>query len=66
MTVNIDSVLAGLAKDAFWLGRGEYRTFSAWVEEALRRQIAATKAEHGVEDLPPRPGGSLPTGRPLS
>lgn len=66
MTVNVSSELIGEAKDAFWLARGEYQTFSGWVAEAIRRHIDATKTAHGVEELPARPGGSLPTGRPLS
>jgi len=66
MTINISKDIADQAKDAFWLARGEYRTFSAWVEDALRRHIDATKAAHGLDDLPRRPGGgSLPPGRPL-
>lgn len=66
MTVNISRDLINEAKDAFWLAHGEYRTFSAWVEHALRRHIHATKAAHGVDQLPRRPGsGSLPPGRPL-
>lgn len=66
MTVNISRDLIDEAKDAFWLAHGEYRTFSAWVEHALRRHIDATKAAHGVKQLPRRPGsGSLPSGRPL-
>lgn len=65
MTVNINRDLAEQAKDAFWLARGEYRTFSAWIEDALRHHIEATKHVHGVDDVPARPGGSLPTGRPL-
>lgn len=65
MTVNINRELAEQAKDAFWLARGEYRTFSAWIEDALRHHIEATKHVHGVDDVPARPGGSLPTGRPL-
>jgi hypothetical protein len=43
LTVNIDRQLIDQAKDAFWLARGEYRTFSGWVEAALRRHIDATK-----------------------
>lgn len=66
LTVNVPRDLVGQAKDAYWLARGEYRTFSAWVEAALVEQIERTKATHGVENIPPRPGGSLPTGRPLS
>lgn len=65
MTVNISRDLAEQAKDAFWLARGEYRTFSAWIEDALRHHIDATKHAHGADDIPARPGGSLPTGRPL-
>lgn len=65
MTVNISRDLAEQAKDTFWLARGDYRTFSAWIEDALRRHIEATKHAHGVNDVPARPGGSLPTGRPL-
>ena len=67
MTVNVSRDLIDQAKDAFWLARGEYRTFSAWVEDALRRQIDATKAAHDVDTMPRRPGGgALPPGRPLS
>jgi hypothetical protein len=66
MTVNISRDVADRAKDAFWLARGQYRTFSAWVEDALLRHIEATKAAHGLDELPRRPGGgSLPPGRPL-
>ena len=66
MTVNISRDLIDEAKDAFWLAHGEHRTFSAWVEHALRRHIDATKTAHGVDQLPRRPGsGSLPPGRPL-
>lgn len=66
MTVNIDSALQEAAKNAFWLDHADYRTFSAWVEDALRAKIAATKTARGVDEVPPRPGGPLPTGRPLS
>ncbi|MDT5044936.1 MAG: hypothetical protein QOG75_789 [Mycobacterium sp.] len=67
MTVNVSRDLIDQAKDAFWLARGEYRTFSAWVEDALRRHIDATKAAHDVDTMPRRPGGgALPPGRPLS
>jgi hypothetical protein len=67
MTVNVSRDLVDQAKDAFWLARGEYRTFSAWVEDALRRHIDATKAAHDVDTLPRRPGGgALPPGRPLA
>lgn len=67
MTVNVSRDLIDQAKDAFWLARGEYRTFSAWVEDALRRHIDATKAAHDVDTLPRRPGGgALPPGRPLA
>jgi Arc/MetJ-type ribon-helix-helix transcriptional regulator len=66
MTVNLDNQLQEDAKDAFWLARGQYRTFSAFVEEALRRHIRDTMDAHSVDQLPRRPGGSLPTGRPLS
>ena len=67
MTVNVSRDLIDQAKDAFWLARGEYRTFSAWVEDALRRHIDATKAAHDVDTLPRRPGGgALPPGRPLT
>jgi hypothetical protein len=66
MTVNVSRDLIGQAKDAFWLARGEYRTFSAWIEDALRRHIDATKTAHGVDNLPRRPGGgALPSGRPI-
>lgn len=67
MTVNVSRDLIDQSKDAFWLARGEYRTFSAWVEDALRRHIDATKAAHDVDTLPPRPGGgALPSGRPIA
>lgn len=66
MTVTVSADLAEQAKDAFWMARAEYRTFSAWVEDALRRHIDATRHAHDVDALPPRPGGPLPTGRPLS
>lgn len=68
MTINIDAELQEAAKDAFWLDHGGYRTFSSWVEDALRAKIEAAKAAHGVTEIPPRPGGGgpLPTGRPLS
>lgn len=67
MTVNASRALIDQAKDAFWLARGEYRTFSAWIEDALRRHIDATKTAYGVDTLPPRPGGgALPPGRPLT
>jgi len=57
-TVNVSRDLADQVKDAFWLARGEYRTFSAWVEDALRRRhIDATKAAHDVDTVPRRPGG---------
>jgi hypothetical protein len=66
MTVNISSEVVDRAKDAFWLARGEYRTFSSWVEDALRRHIDATRVAHDLDELPHRPGGgSLPPGRPL-
>ena len=66
MTVNISPDLINQAKDAYWLAHSEYRTFSSWVEDALRRHIDATKTAHGVDHLPPRPGGwALPPGRPL-
>lgn len=66
MTVNLDRLLIDQAKDAFWLARSDYRTFSAWVEDALRRHIDTTKHTHDVDELPRRPGGSLPTGRPIT
>jgi len=56
-TVNVSRDLADQVKDAFWLARGEYRTFSAWVEDALRLYIDATKAAHDVDTVPRRPGG---------
>ncbi len=65
MTVNVSSDLVDQAKDAFWVARGEYRSFAAWIEEALRRQIEATQAAHSLDELPPRPRGELPTGRPV-
>lgn len=66
VTVNVSADLAEQAKDAYWIARGEYRTFSAWVEAAMRRHIDATRRAHDVDEIPARPGGSLPTGRPLS
>ena len=35
-------------------------------QTALRAKLEVTKAAHGVDEIPPRPGGPLPTGRPLS
>jgi hypothetical protein len=64
VTYNIDAATADAVRDAFWLAHGEYRSLSDWVEDALRRHIEATKAAHGVTELPRRPG-PLPTGRPL-
>ena len=55
----------GTAKDAFWLARDDYRTFSAWVEDALRRHVDHTKHVRSVEQIPVRPSGPLPTGRPV-
>ena len=65
MTVNVTSDLVDQAKDAFWVARGEYRSFAAWIEEALRRQIEATRVAHSLDELPPRPRAELPTGRPV-
>ena len=58
--------LVDQAKDAFWAARDDYRTFSHWVEAALSAHIEATKRAHGLQELPPRPSGSLPTGRPIT
>ncbi|MCW2899052.1 MAG: hypothetical protein JWO67_1317 [Streptosporangiaceae bacterium] len=66
MTINIPGELVDQAKDAFWLDHRDYRSFSAWVSEALRQQIAQTMARHGVDSLPARPTTDLPAGRPLS
>ncbi len=66
MTINVSSALVDQAKDAFWVARGEYRSFSAWVEDALRRHIDTTRAAHDLDELPPRPHVELPTGRPIS
>lgn len=66
MTINVSGELIEQAKDAFWLARSDYRTFSGWVEDAMRRHIEATKAARGLDALPRRPSGPLPTGRPLS
>ncbi|WP_139317257.1 MULTISPECIES: hypothetical protein [unclassified Pseudonocardia] len=65
MTVNLRRELIDEAKNAYWLARGDYVTFAAWVDEALRRQIDTMKTAHGVDEIPPRPG-ALPPGRPLS
>jgi hypothetical protein len=65
MTINVPTDLVDAAKNAFWADRGEYRTFSAWVAEALERQIADTMHRHGLSRLPARPGEGLPPGRPL-
>jgi hypothetical protein len=66
MTINIPADLVNQAKDAFWLDHRDYRSFSAWVSEALRRQIEQAMARHGVDSLPARPVTDLPPGRPLS
>lgn len=65
MTINVPPDLVDAAKNAFWADRGGYRTFSAWVAEALERQIADTMTRHGLRQLPQRPGEDLPPGRPL-
>lgn len=65
LTVNLSADAIGAAKDAFWLARDDYRTFSAWVEDALRRHVDHTKQAHAVEQIPARPRGPLPTGRPV-
>ena len=66
MTVNLDSDLQEQAKDAYWQVRGDYRTFSDWVAEAIAEKIEETKRRAGLEDVPTRPRGGLPTGRPLA
>ncbi len=66
MTINVPTELVDEAKNAFWVDRGSYRTFSAWVAEALERQIQETRQRHRIDVLPPRPGDGLPPGRPLS
>jgi hypothetical protein len=66
MTINIPAELVNQAKDAFWLDHRDYRSFSAWVSEALRQQIEQTMTRHGVDSLPHRPLTDLPPGRPLS
>lgn len=65
MTINVPTDLVDAAKNAFWADRGGYRTFSAWVAEALERQITDTMTRHGLQQLPTRPGEGLPPGRPL-
>jgi hypothetical protein len=65
MTINVPGDLIDAAKNAFWVDRGDYRTFSAWVAEALERQIADTMQRRGLRQLPDRPGEGLPPGRPL-
>lgn len=66
MTVNVREDLQEQAKDAYWLVRDEHRTFSDWVASAITAKIEETKRAAGVDDLPARPRGGLPTGRPLS
>jgi hypothetical protein len=66
MTINVPAALVDEAKNAFWVDRDSYRSFSSWVAEALHRQIEQTMQRHGIEALPPRPGDGLPPGRPLS
>jgi hypothetical protein len=66
MTINIPTDLVNQAKDAYWMDRLDYRSFSAWVSEALQRQIEQTLTRHGVDTVPARPGDGLPPGRPLS
>jgi len=65
MTINVGGELQEQAKDAYWLVRDHHRTFSDWVAAAIAAAIEQTKSEAGVEELPRRPGGGLPTGRPL-
>lgn len=65
MTVNLPPELQDRARDAYWLVRGDYRTFADWVAEALSAQIERTKQQAGVDTVPPRPSGGLPAGRPL-
>lgn len=66
MTVNVREDLQEQAKDAYWLVRDEHRTFSDWVAAAIAAKIEETKRDAGVDELPTRPRGGLPTGRPLS
>lgn len=66
MTINVPAELVDEAKNAFWVDRGAYRSFSSWVAEALQRQIQETMSRHGIQALPQRPGDGLPPGRPLS
>lgn len=68
MTVNLPPDLIEEAKRAFWLDLrtvGEHEKFAGWVAAALRDRVEATKATHGVDELPARPH-RLPPGRPLS
>jgi hypothetical protein len=65
LTINLQDHLVEEAKNAFWVDRGTYATFSSWVAEALQRQIEDTMARHRLTALPQRPGDGLPPGRPL-
>lgn len=63
-TYNLTPEVAQAARDAFWLDRDEFQSLSDFVEDAIRRQVEATKAKHGLDQLPRRTR-PLPTGRPL-
>lgn len=65
MTINVPAELVDEAKNAFWVERGSYRSFSSWIAEALQRQIAETMTRHDLTALPARPDVDLPPGRPL-
>jgi hypothetical protein len=65
MTINVPAELVDEAKNAFWADRGSYRSFSAWIAEALQRQIEETMTRHSLTTLPDRPTNDLPPGRPL-
>ena len=66
MTINVNTELVDDAKNAFWMDRREYQSFSEWVSEAIQNQVELTKTRHGVQELPARPRRDLPAGRPLS
>ena len=66
MTINISTELVDKAKDAFWMDRREYHSFSEWISEAIHNQVEAAKTRHDVQTLPARPRRDLPSGRPLS
>jgi hypothetical protein len=65
VTINIPAELIDEAKNAFWVQRGSYRSFSAWIADAVQHKIAETMTEHGLTALPPRPYEDLPPGRPV-